>query len=462
MSVTRLSSLRRMMPLAWPVLVGQLSVVAFATIDTLLVARYSAIDLAALAVGGAAYITIFIGLMGVVMAVSPIAGQLFGAKKPLHAGQQLHQAAWLALALSAVGCLLLAFPAPFMAMSQVSPEMEGKVRGYLGVLAYSLPASLLFAAFRGFNTAVSRPKAVMALNLGGLALKVPLSVVFLNGWAAVGVPAMGVQGCALATAVAMWSQLGVALWLLRRDPFYRAFGLGQGGLQRPDGAALGQLLRLGIPMGLGILIEVSAFSMMAIFIARLGTTQVAGHQIAVNLVSLMFMLPMAMAQATSTLVAQSVGARDLVAARRLGWHGLQWGLVVATVLGVVVFFARSAVVGWYTEDTAVRAAALALLAWLPLFHVADAAQVMVSFALRAWRVATLPMLIFAVCLWGVGLGGGFVVAFDVLGITPSFLRGAPGYWAASTLGLALAAMALGVCMVWVVRKQAPEAAQPTV
>ena len=87
---------------------------------------------------------------------------------------------------------------------------------------------------------------------------------------------------------------------------------------------------------------------------------------------------------------------------------------------------------------------------------------MVSFALRAWRVATLPMLIFAVCLWGVGLGGGFVVAFDVLGTTPSFLRGAPGYWAASTLGLALAALALAVCMVWVVRKQAPEAAQPTV
>ncbi len=451
-----------MLPLAWPVLVGQLSVVAFATIDTMLVARYSATDLAALAVGSAAYITIFIGLMGVVMAVSPIAGQLFGAKKFLHAGQQLHQAAWLALALAFVGCLLLVFPAPFLALSQASPEVEGKVRGYLGVLAFSLPASLLFAAFRGFNTAVSRPKAVMALNLGGLALKVPLSVLFLNGWSAVGLPALGVQGCALATAVAMWSQLGVALWLLRRDPFYRAFGLGQGGMQRPDRVAMVQQLRLGVPMGLGILIEVSAFSMMAIFIARLGTTQVAGHQIAVNLVSLMFMLPMAMAQATSTLVAQSVGARDLVAARRLGWHGLQLGLAVAALLGLVVFFARSAVVGWYTQDAAVRAAALALLAWLPLFHLADAAQVMVAFALRAWRVATLPMLIFAVCLWGVGLGGGFVVAFDVLGITPVFLRGAPGYWVASTLGLAMAALALGVCMAWVLRKQMPEAAQPTV
>ena len=157
MSAGRVDSLRRIVPLAWPVLVGQLSVVAFATIDTFLVARYSADDLAALAVGSAAYITIFIGLMGVVLAVGPIAGQLFGAKKLEDAGEQLHQAVWLALCLAVLGCTLLSFPWPFNALSQASPEVEEKVRGYLGVLAFSVPASLLFSAFRGFNTAVSRP-----------------------------------------------------------------------------------------------------------------------------------------------------------------------------------------------------------------------------------------------------------------------------------------------------------------
>ena len=110
MSAGRVDSLRRIVPLAWPVLVGQLSVVAFATIDTFLVARYSADDLAALAVGSAAYITIFIGLMGVVLAVGPIAGQLFGAKKLEDAGEQLHQAVWLALCLAVLGCTLLSFP----------------------------------------------------------------------------------------------------------------------------------------------------------------------------------------------------------------------------------------------------------------------------------------------------------------------------------------------------------------
>ncbi|MDP3085015.1 MAG: MATE family efflux transporter, partial [Rubrivivax sp.] len=200
---TRLrDSLRRIAPLAWPVLVGQLSVVAFATVDTLLVARHAQLDLAALAVGSAAYITVFIGLMGVVLAVGPIAGQLFGAGKLAAAGHQLQQAVWLALALAVAGCTLLLFPWPFLALGQVSAELEPRVRGYLSALAFALPAGLLFAAYRGFNIAVSRPKAVRALQLGGLGLKIPLSIALVQGVPALGLPALGVVGCGIATAVA--------------------------------------------------------------------------------------------------------------------------------------------------------------------------------------------------------------------------------------------------------------------
>ena len=99
---TLVDSARRIAPLAWPVLVGQVSVLAFGTIDTMLVARASAADLAALAVGAAAYITIFIGFMGVLVALSPIVGQLQGAARHADAGRQAHQAVWLALALAAV------------------------------------------------------------------------------------------------------------------------------------------------------------------------------------------------------------------------------------------------------------------------------------------------------------------------------------------------------------------------
>ena len=97
------ADLRRIVPLAWPVFIGQIAVLAFATVDTFLLARFSAIDLAALAVGMAVYISVFIGLMGVVLAVSPIVGRLFGAGQLEEAGRQMHQAVWLAILLSVLG-----------------------------------------------------------------------------------------------------------------------------------------------------------------------------------------------------------------------------------------------------------------------------------------------------------------------------------------------------------------------
>ena len=448
---------RRIAALAWPVLIGQLSVLAFGTVDTLLMARYAAVDLAALAIGGSAYLTVFIGFMGVVLAISPIVGQLFGAGQHAQAGRQAHQAVWVVLGLSMLGSLLLAFPTPFLALSQATPEVAEKVRGYLLVLAFSLPASLMFTVYRGFNTAVSRPKAVMLIQVTGLALKVPLSIALVWGVPALGLAPLGVQGCAIATGLAMWTQALIAWQVLRRDPFYAPFELHGRGLDAPDRKSLGAHLRLGLPMGASILIEVSGFSFMAIFIARLGTTPVAGHQIAVNLVTMMFMVPLAIASACTTLVSQRVGARDALGARRLAWHGLGLGCAVAAVLGGGVSLFDSAIVGLYTNDAAVAAAALPLIAWVALFHFADAAQTVAAFVLRAWRIALLPLAVYGLALWGIGLGGGFTLAFNLTGQTPAGLQGARGFWVTTTVGLIVAAVALCGYMAWVLRRMSREA-----
>ena len=442
-------SARRIAPLAWPVFVGQVSVLAFATVDTMLVARSSAVDLAALAVGGAVYITVFIGFMGVLLALSPIVGQLYGAGRAEEAGRQVHQALWVSLALGLLGSLLLAFPHPFLALSRAGPEVAEKVRGYLLALAFSLPASLLFTIYRAFNVAVSRPKAVMLIQVAALALKVPLSAALVFGVPALGLPALGVEGCGIATAIAMWSQVAAAVWVLRGDPFYRSFKLWGRGLDRPDGHALKQLLKLGLPLGASILVEVSGFAFMAIFISRLGTTPVAGHQIAVNLVSLVFMMPLALGNATSTLVAQHIGAGRMDEAHRLGWHGLLIGCGLASLVGVALFLAREPVLRLYTGDAAVIAAALPLLAWVAVFHVADAAQTIAAFVLRAYKITVIPVLIYVAALWGVGLGGGYLLAFDLSGSVPLSLQGAPGFWIAATTGLVLAGLALSVFQLWV-------------
>ena len=446
---------RRIASLAWPLFFGQLAVLGFTTIDTAMTARRSPVDLAALAVGSAVYMTIFVGFMGMVLAIGPIAGQLFGARKLREAGQQLHQALWLALGLSAIGCLLLWFPDPFLALAHAEGEVAAKVRGYLKALAFALPSVLLFTAFRGFNIAVSRPKVVMALQFGALLLKIPLNGVLVFGidlatpLGTFQVAAHGAVGCGIATAVVMGIQLIAGWAVLRHDPFYRAFGLQARHIDAPHRESLAGLLRLGVPMGLAIGIEVTGFTFMAFFISRLGATPVAGHQIAVNIVSIMFMMPLSLANASSTLVAQRIGAGLLPEARRIGWHGLQMGLVIAAAMGAAVYVSREQLMHAYTHDPVIIAAAMPLLAWVILFHIADAGQTLGSFTLRAYKLATVPVVIYATALWGVGLTGGYVLAFNLTGLTPVWLQGARGFWAASTGGLTLAALALCSFLGWV-------------
>ena len=451
----------RLFPLAWPVFVGQIAVLAFSTVDTLMTARASALDLAALAIGGSVYISVFVGLMGVILAIGPIAGQLFGAGKHRQSGHEAEQAVWLALGLSVVGCAVLLLPEPFLALAQAEPAVAEKVRSYLRGLAVALPASLVFMAYRGFNVAVSRPKAVMVLQLGGLALKVPINALLVFGFAlptpvgTLEVPALGAEGCGIATAIVMWCQLFAAIVVVRSDPFYAPFGLGYG-LAPPNRDSLVALLRLGIPMGLSILIEVTGFTFMAFFISRIGATPVAGHQIAVNMISLMFMLPLSIANASSTLVAQRIGARDAEDANRIGWAGLEIGVLIAAVLGSAVYLLREPLIGLYTGDPVIIAAALPLLAWVVLFHVADAAQTIAAFVLRAHRIANVPLLVYVFAIWVIGLGGGYVVVF-FLDAGPDWLRGAQGFWSMATLGVGLAAVCLAGYLGWTLRRERAEA-----
>jgi MATE family multidrug resistance protein len=211
-------------------------------------AHHPAIDLAALAVGASVYISVFVGFMGVVLAIGPIAGQLYGAGKLRESGRATEQAVWLALALAVPGCALLLFPEPFLALARAEPAVAAKVRDYLLGLAFALPPALVFTAYRGFNIAVSRPKAVMDLQLVALGFKVPLTAVLVFGWTVatplgeLRLPALGVAGCGMATAIVMSCQLLAAWVILRIDPFYAPFGLGRR-LGRPDRTRLAALLR---------------------------------------------------------------------------------------------------------------------------------------------------------------------------------------------------------------------------
>jgi MATE family multidrug resistance protein len=221
-------------------------------------------------------------------------------------------------------------------------------------------------------------------------------------------------------------------------------------------------LRLGVPMGAGILIEVTGFTFMAIFIARLGPLPVAGHQITANLVALLFMVPLALSNSTSTLVAQRLGAQALRQARHLAWHGVLLAALLALLMGALVYGGRSVVAGLYTQDAAVAAAAMVLMAWVVLFHLADALQTIAAHVLRAYRVATLPVVVYAVALWGVGLGGGYALAFREVGPNSwlPWAVGAAGFWWSATLALWTAAALLLSLLAWVMRQKMADEHRP--
>ena len=436
---------RRIVGQAWPVLIGQWASVAFGVTDTIMVGHASRQDLAAMALGASIYASVFVGLMGVVLALTPIIAQHFGGQRDAAIGQTYMQGLWLCLWLTVVGDIAMGFPDVWLVMSQVDHAVAVRVGDYLHALMFALPAALVFRTVYALNVAVSRPKVTMAINLIGLAIKIPLNYVLVYG--KFGLPALGAAGCGYATAIVMWLSCGIALLALSRDPFYRRFAIA---FDWPRWVRQRELLRLGVPTGLSYIVEVTSFTFMTLLVAGLGTTVTGGHQIVANLAALCYMLPLSMSVATSALVAQSIGSGDADGAKRITRAGLRVVAGVALVTSSILWFGRGTIVGFYSDDEGVRAVALSLIGFVAVFHCFDAIQGICGFILRAYKRAVAPMLIYTVSLWGVGLCGGWWIAFHpAIGGEPQEAR---GLWGAATFSLGLAAVVLLAWMVRVSRK----------
>ncbi len=432
---------RTIAALAWPVLIGQLAVIAFGVIDTAMVGRFSATDLAALGLGSSVYISIYIGLTGILVALQPIAGQLFGAGRESEIGEETRQALWLAVALTVMGFVLLFFPEPLLSLAKAPPALHERTVQYLRILSFGLPASLAFRVYSSLTNAVGKPRLVMFLQVGGLILKFPLNTWFIFGGA--GVPALGGPGCALASTLINWVLAAVGMTVLVKFEFFRPFGI----FSRFSWPAFRRqvaLLRLGIPMGLSYLIEVTSYTFMALFISRFGTTTLAGHQIAGNLGAVLYMTPLAIGIASSTLVSQALGARRFDDAASISRHGIGMACVLAFVYGVILLAARPHIIAAYTPDANVIAAAMPLVLIIVFYHLCDALQITTAFILRAYKVTLVPTIIYAIALWGIGLGGGYLLGFDVGGAVPAWLQGARGFWIANSLSLGVAGVGLFV------------------
>ena len=441
---------RRIIHLGWPVLVAQLATMANSVIDTVMAGHYSARALATVGLGSSIYFSIFIALMGILIALSPITAQHFGAGRHDAITHDVRQGLWMALMLSAAAVVLLGFPDPFLTLSGMRPEIAQDVRAYLHALMWAAPAMLAFRVFASFATAVSQPRAVMVIQLLGLVLKIPLNWILMYG--KFGVPELGGIGCAWALAIEAWLMLGAALVWLRVGP-----GLGRyqvfARIDAIDWRAQWEIVKLGLPIGMSFLIDVTSYTFMALFIARLGEAHSAAQQIAANIGALAYMVPLAIANAAAVVTGQLIGAGEAARARAAGWTGIGLCAIAALATGLGIFLLHGPLTRAYTGDPQVALLAAPLAMLVAAFHVFDAINAVAANVVRAYKKALVPMLSFALALWIVGLGGGYLLAFGPPSSAPPVQTfwaalpgtsglaplGAAGFWIGAIAGMALAA-----------------------
>ena len=427
---------------AGTVLVGQLAAMAFGIADTVIAGRYDDTALAALSVASATYVTVNISLMGILQALLPVWAELHGSGNNAAVGRSVRQALYLCLLVAMMGMWALLSPGPLLAWTRVPAVMLQEVRDYLSVVALSLPAALLFRMYGTLNQALGKPKLVTVVQVLALLVKVPLSwvlVLGVDGW----IEPMGLVGCAWATLCIHYLMLALALWLLRTRHFYAPYRLWQR-IEAPHWATQRNFLRLGVPSGLTIGVDVTSFTLMSLFIARLGVVASASHQIVANMTALLYMVPLSLSIASSARISYWKGSGDARQARLAARTGLQLVMMTALTLVAALWLSRHAIASWYTQSAAVSALAATLLAWLCLYHLADALQVFCVFALRCYRITVLPLLSYTVLLWGVGLGGGYALAYRLdLPVGSIWASHSPvAFWQASTLALLLTASVL--------------------
>jgi MATE family multidrug resistance protein len=432
---------------ALTVWVGQLAVMAFGVTDTVVAGRYAESALAALSVGSAIYISVFVTLMGVLQATLPLFSELHGAGKPRDVGRLLRQSIYIWLATSLIGMALLMNSSLALEWTQVPPELRGVIEDYLHILAWAVPPALWFRLYANLNQALGRPKAVTWVQVVGLACKIPLSVLFTFG--AAGYAGWGLIGCAYATLVvnllmAVFSILALIKGDYRELHLWRRF-------EAPHLGRLFEMLRLGLPNAASITVEVTSYTLMALLIARLGSQSAASHQITSNLGALLYMVPLSVSIATSARVSYWIGAARPELARAAIRHGFTWLLLTTLISGLVLALGRDVIARLYIQDEAVARQASDLLAWLVWYQTVDALQVLCFFVLRCYRVTLLPMLVYATFLWGIGLSGGFWLAY-VGGWGIEALMGPQAFWISSSLALTIVSALLGTLLWQVIRR----------
>lgn len=437
---------RAQLALALPILGGQLAQTANGFVDTVMAGRLSALDLAAVAVGASVWVPIFLFMTGVMMSATPILSRTLGAQEYHRVSPIAQQGVLLSLLVGLLCAFCLRLVEPILEWMSVTADLKPLVTGYLNALSWGFPGAALFLALRSYTEAMSHTRPVLWISVIGLLINIPSNYILIYGMGPI--EPMGAIGCGWATSIVFWAMsLMMAIYIA----IHKAYEVARIHLWswafRPIIAW--QILRLGLPVGLSIFFEASIFAVIALLISSLGPEVVAGHQIALNFTSLMFMVPLSLALAVTVRVGHARGRQspsDILIS-------VQTALTLTAFIGVIAAIAlallRHQVPLIYSTDVDVQTLAAHLLLFAALYQLSDAWQVTANGILRGFEDTTVPMLITLFSYWGVGLPLGYTLGLTSL-MGPA--RGPEGFWIGLLVGLTTAAVLLTMRMLWQLRR----------
>jgi multidrug resistance protein, MATE family len=440
--------------LAAPLAIAQLSQTAMSVTDTVLLGSLGADALAAGGLGANMYFVVMIVLQGVLTSVSVSVAQARGAQNDSHVPHIYWTGLALALLLALPAFVLLSFAAPILLALGEPPLLAHHIGEYAAVLRWGTPASLIgVGLMRSFLPAIGAAKRL---------LWVSIACVFVNGFlnyglihGAWGLPRLGFLGSAAATAITVWLSATVLMALLHLRPSHQHYVAAR----RPTAPVMGELVSIGWPVAITYAVEATLFLTTGLLMGLLGATPLAAHQIALNVASMTFMVPLAIGQAANVRVGYWAGAGEPRAARHAGFVALGLGAGFMSMSALVMVLAPRWIVGLYLHlddpaNAATVALATTLLGVAAIFQIVDGVQAVGSGCLRGLKDTRVPMLAATLGYWGIGFPTGYALAFH-------FGLGARGLWWGLATGLATVALMMTLRFHRMSLRRATTPARPT-
>jgi len=456
---------RKLVALALPICGAQLAQAGMSVVDVMMTGRHNATDLAAVSVGSSLWMPLMLFMTGTLMGLTPIVAHLLGGKRNSDIRPAVHQALWVALVLGFTAAVLLwTVVTPIFELMGVPPAVARESAAYLSAVAFGMPGIALFQALRAFSDGMNHTRPALWISLVGLIVNIPSNYLLIYGGdglvnllgdglpsALQQLPALGAFGCGIATALSMWTMAVAMALYTRKGHAYQSVSIWQT-LTPPTLSGIRELIVVGMPIGVAIFVEVTLFTLIALFIASFGEVTVGAHQIALSFTSILFMLPMSLSMALTVRVGNTLGQQRSAMARTVAWNGIVISVIVAVINSTLLWFTAVPVISLYTSNADIQALALTIISLAVIFQLSDSLQVNLAGALRGYKDTRIVMVITVLSYWIVGLGGGHWLGTHGLGAMSGPL-GVHGYWMGLIAGLSTAALLLAWRLKWISQQE---------